>query len=411
MKNQSLKWIIVAGARPNFMKIAPLMRAIHAHNDKNTIKIRPFLVHTGQHYDLTMSDSFFKDLDLPKPDVNLGIGSGTQGEQTGKILIEFERILYEEKPNLVIVVGDVNSTIACSLAATKLHISVAHVESGLRSFDRKMPEEINRIVTDALSDYLFTHSPEADENLVKEGIPREKIFQVGNIMVDSLLSSLERANNTKILERLALRQKPFNDPYLQTTDYCLLTLHRPDNVDQKEALTQIVKCLLSISSRIPVLFPVHPRTRKQVIKFKMESSFEFYSSPDLDLSDYYNGNHLKTKIHCFEPFGYMDFLNLMVHAKVVLTDSGGIQEETTVLGIPCITLRDTTERPITLTQGTNILVENDPQIIVREVENIKACKGIRPPFWDGHTAERVVRILAMKSLRTEMQRKNCQQLQ
>ena len=378
------------------MKIAPLMRAIQAHNDKSDTKISPFLVHTGQHYDVNMSDSFFKDLSLPKPDVYLGVGSGTHGEQTGKILIEFEKALFKEQPDLVIVVGDVNSTLACTLAAVKLHIPVVHVEAGLRSFDRRMPEEINRIITDKLSDYLFTPSPEADENLAREGIPQGKIFLVGNIMVDSLLFNLEQAKKTKILEQLNLIQNYYNNPHLQKTDYCLLTLHRPRNVDRKESLTRIVQALLTISSRMPVLFPIHPRTRKQVKKFRIESCFEFHSSPHLDSEDYYNGNCLKAKIHCFEPFGYLEFLNLMAHAKVVLTDSGGIQEETTVLGIPCITLRDTTERPITLTQGTNVLVKNDPQKISRIVAEIlegKAGKGICPPFWDGHTAERIVKIL------------------
>jgi UDP-N-acetylglucosamine 2-epimerase (non-hydrolysing) len=401
MKNRTIKWILAAGARPNFMKIAPLMRAIQAHNDKSRTKIHPFLVHTGQHYDLNMSYSFFKDLSLPKPDVYLGIGSGTHGEQTGKILIEFEKVLFKEKPELVIVVGDVNSTLACALAAVKLHTPVAHVEAGLRSFDRAMPEEINRIITDALADYLFTLSSDAGENLLKEGISPRKIFMVGDIMVDSLLFNLEQAKKTNILERLALKQSSFSNPYLQTTDYCLLTLHRPSNVDQKESLKRIVQGLLTISSRLPVLFPIHPRTRKQVKKFGMESCFEFHPSTHLSSADYYNGNCLKTKIHCFNPFGYPEFLNLMANAKVVLTDSGGIQEETTVLEIPCITLRDTTERPITLTQGTNVLARNDPQMIIRETAKIlegKERKGNRPPFWDGHTAERIVRILVRKHL-------------
>lgn len=400
MKNQTIKWILVVGARPNFMKIAPLMRAISAHNHKSRTKIQPLLVHTGQHYDLNMSDSFFKDLNLPKPDIYLKVGSGTHGEQTGKILIEFEKILFKEEPDCVIVVGDVNSTLACTLAAVKLHMSVAHVEAGLRSFDRRMPEEINRIVTDTLSDYLFTPSQDADENLAREGIPQEKIFLVGDIMVDSLLLNVEEAKKTNILNQLGLRQKSFNDACLLTNDYCLLTLHRPSNVDQKESFTRIVEGLLAVSSRIPVLFPVHPRTRKQIKKFGIESSFELHPSPHLESEDYYNGNCLKTKIHCFEPFGYLEFLNLMAHAKVVLTDSGGIQEETTVLGIPCITLRDTTERPITLTQGTNVLAKNEPEKIISEAAKIlegKTYKGTFPPFWDGHTAERIVRILVTKS--------------
>ena len=309
----------------------------------------------------------------------------------------------------MIVVGDVNSTLACSLAAVKLHMSVAHVEAGLRSCDRRMPEEINRIVTDTLSDYLFTPSQDADENLVREGIPQEKIFLVGDIMVDSLLFNLEEAKKTKILKQLGLRQKSFNNASLLTNDYCLLTLHRPSNVDQKKSFTRIVEGLLSVSSRIPVLFPAHPRTRKQIRKFGMESSFELHSSPQLESEDYYNGNCLKTKIHCFEPFGYLEFLNLMAHAKVVLTDSGGIQEETTVLGIPCITLRDTTERPITLTQGTNVLVKNEPEKIISEAAKIlegKTYNGTFPPFWDGHTAERIVRILVTKSAKGMSRKKS-----
>jgi len=399
MKDKTSKWILAAGARPNFMKIAPLMRAIQVHNNKrspNSTKISPFLVHTGQHYDFNMSDSFFKDLRIPKPDIFLGVGSGTHGEQTGKILIEFEKVLLKEKPTLVVVVGDVNSTLACSLAAVKLHIPVAHVEAGLRSFDRTMPEEINRIVTDSLSDYLFTHSPEADENLLKEGIPKENIFPVGNIMVDSLLFNIKEAKKTNILEQLALMQKSSEKPSQPITEYCLLTLHRPSNVDQKESLNRIVHALLTISSRLPVLFPIHPRTRKQIKEFGMESFFEFHASPYLDSGDYYNGSSLKARVHCFEPFGYMEFLNLMAHAKVVLTDSGGIQEETTVLGIPCITLRDTTERPITLTQGTNVLAADDPQKIVSEVEKIldgNLRKVACPPFWDGHTSKRIINIL------------------
>ena len=365
-------------------------------------KSTPFLCIPASIMILTCLIHFFKDLSLPKPDVFLGIGSGTHGEQTGKVLIEFEKVLFKERPDLVIVVGDVNSTLACTLGAVKLHIPVAHVEAGLRSFDRRMPEEINRIVTDSLSDYLFTPSPEADENLLREGIPKEKIFPVGDIMIDSLLCNLEEAKRIYILEQLALKEKSPDESSQPIADYCLLTLHRPSNVDQKESLIRIVQGLLKISSRLPVLFPIHPRTRKQVKKFGMESNFEFHSSPDLDSGDYYDGNRLKTKIHCFEPFGYLEFLNLMANAKVVLTDSGGIQEETTVLGIPCITLRDTTERPITLTQGTNVLAKNDMKKIVREVEKVlegKKRKGTCPSFWDGHTAERIVRILVIKKAR------------
>ena len=386
-----LKWIIVAAARPNFMKIAPILRAIQHHNRKNGRHLHPILVHTGQHYDASMSDSFFRDLGIPDPDVHLEVGSGTHAEQTGKVMIEFEKLLFEETPDLVVVVGDVNSTLACSLAAVKLHIPVAHVEAGLRSFDRSMPEEINRILTDAISDYLFTPSPDGDENLLKEGIGSEKIFLVGDIMVDSLLFSLEKAKKTNILERLGLRKKSSTDHCPLTTDYCLLTLHRPSNVDKRNTLMNIVSGLTKVSSKIPILFPAHPRTRKMINKFNLQSYFVDLTDNELPITT--------NNIYLANPFGYLDFLNLMAHAKLVLTDSGGIQEETTVLDIPCITLRDTTERPITLSEGTNVLVKDDPERIVEEVEKILAGesrKGCCPSIWDGHTAERIVKILAEK---------------
>jgi UDP-N-acetylglucosamine 2-epimerase (non-hydrolysing) len=396
MTSLTNKWILVVGARPNFMKIAPLIRAIAQHNhsrDSSLVAIHYFLVHTGQHYDFNMSDAFFRDLDLPEPDLHLGVGSGNHGEQTGKVLIEFEKVLIREKPDLVIVVGDVNSTLACTLAAVKLHIPVAHVESGLRSFDRKMPEEINRLLTDAISDYLFTPSPEGDVNLLKEGIPKEKIFLVGDIMVDSLLYHLDKAKATDILERLGLVGG--RDPRLPGK-YALMTLHRPSNVDEEKSFGRIIDGLLDVAALIPVLFPVHPRTAKQIKAFRMEGDFEFHASPDIRPEDYLHDGTLKRKIHCFDPLGYLDFLNLMAHAGVVLTDSGGIQEETTVLGIPCITLRDTTERPITLTEGTNVLVHDDPVKIISEVRKVlngQKRQGRCPAIWDGHTAERIVKVL------------------
>jgi len=390
------KWILVAGARPNFMKIAPLMRAIKRYNEVNGTNILPFLVHTGQHYDFNMSDAFFRDLDLPQPDLHLGVGSGNNGEQTGKVLIEFEKVLLAEKPGLVIVVGNVNSTLACALAAVKLHIPVAHVESGLRSFDRKMPEEINRLLTDAISDYLFTPSPEGDENLLREGIPREKIFLVGDIMVDSLLYHLEKAKRTNILQRLGLKS---TDGFSFPRGYALMTLHRPANVDERESFERIIQGLVQVATRIPIIFPIHPRTLKQVKALNLESAFEFHDSCHVKPEQYYEDGLLRKKIHCFEPLGYLDFLNVMSHARVVLTDSGEIQEETTVLGIPWITLRDTTERPITLTEGTNVLVHNDPDKIVAEVRKVldgQTSKNRCPSLWDGHTGERIVQILASK---------------
>jgi len=401
-------WILVVGARPNFMKVAPLIRAINKHNlsrHSSLVTINYLLVHTGQHYDTNMSDAFFRDLKLPEPYLHLGVGSGNHGEQTGKVLIEFEKVLLKEQPDLVIVVGDVNSTLACSLAAVKLHIPVAHVEAGLRSFDRKMPEEINRLLTDAVSDYLFTPSPEGDENLAQEGIPAEKIFLVGDIMVDSLIYHLDQAKKTDILSRLGL-SRVTTDGRQPTADLrgsealascALMTLHRPANVDDKQALEKIVAGLLAVSAQLPILFPVHPRTAKQIKTFGMEGSFEFHSSPDIKPEEYFKNGALKKKIHCFAPLGYLDFLNLMSNARVVLTDSGGIQEETTVLNIPCITLRDTTERPITLTEGTNVLVHNDPEKIVAEVNKVlngQTRQSRRPSLWDGRTAERIVTILA-----------------
>ena len=398
-------WILVVAARPNFMKVAPLFRAINAFNATNSNRIKPFLVHTGQHYDINMSDTFFQDLDLPEPDIHLGVGSGNHGEQTGKTLIEFEKVLFREKPDLVIVVGDVNATLACTLAAVKLHIPVAHVEAGLRSFDRRMPEEINRVLTDAISDYLFTPSPDGDENLLKEGISKDKIFLVGDIMVDSLLFNLENAKKTNILKRLGLQLQshpsnpltPYSSPL---TPYCLLTLHRPSNVDDKDSFLRIMNGLQEVACRIPIIFPAHPRTMKQIKAFKMEKAFIFHPTPDLKPEDYTRKNILVNKIHCFEPFGYLDFINLMTHAKVVFTDSGGIQEEATVLNIPCITLRDTTERPITLIEGTNILVHDDPEKIVKEANRAldgKKKPGHCPEIWDGHTAERIVKVLAERS--------------
>lgn len=393
--NHQLKWILVCAARPNFMKIAPLMRAIETHNSANNHHIKPILVHTGQHYDGNMSDAFFRDLSIPKPEIHMGVGSGTHAEQTGRVMIAFEKILLRERPDLVIVVGDVNSTLACSLAAAKLNIPVAHVEAGLRSLDRTMPEEINRIVTDAIADYLFTPSPDGDKNLLKEGVPKEKIFLVGDIMVDSLLFHREQAQRTDILERMKLQG---NDPAGNgIVPYALLTMHRPANVDDRATFARILEGLAQVAARIPVLFPAHPRTKKQIKSLGMQDAFVLHSSVDIASSDIWEHARADGRIHVFEPFGYLDFLNLMAHAKVVLTDSGGIQEETTVLNIPCVTIRSTTERPITLTEGTNVLVGDDPEKILGEITRIldgHVRKGCCPSLWDGRTAERIVEILA-----------------
>ncbi len=368
-----MKVALVCGARPNFMKIAPLMRAIEKHNaSSKTNLIEPLLVHTGQHYDYEMFQVFFQDLELPQPDIYLGVGSGTHAEQTGKIVIEFEQVLFKEKPDLVVVVGDVNSTLAAALAAVKLHIPVAHVEAGLRSYDRTMPEEINRLLTDVISDYLFTPSPDADENLKREGVADKKIFFVGNIMVDSLLYNTEKAERSQILTRLSLDKG----------NYAVLTLHRPSNVDKKESLLQIIQALQEISQRIPVVFPAHPRTRKSIEGFGLIKFFE------------------DEHIRFIKPLGYLDFLKLEMNARLVMTDSGGIEPETTVLGIPCLTLLDATGWKETENQGTNILVGNDSQKLIKEAFRIldgKTKKGSIPELWDGKTAERIVGIIVREA--------------
>ena len=387
------KFILVAAARPNFMKVGPLVRAIEKHNRSIGAKkerVKYVLVHTGQHYDFNMSDSFFEDLKLPEPHIHLGVGSGSHAEQTGKVMIEFEKVLVKEKPDTVIVVGDVNSTLACALAAAKLTIPVAHVEAGLRSFDRTMPEEINRLVTDALSTYLFTPSPDGDENLMKEGVSAKKIYPVGDIMIDSLFFHLEEAEKSNILVRLGLQKDPS-----RISPYALLTLHRPSNTDDQDSLTKILSGLEVISKKIPILFPVHPRTKKQLSAFGLQDKILFRDvrrRADLGSPGFYG----------MDPLGYLDFVKLMVHSKLVFTDSGGIQEEAMVLNIPCLTLRNTTERPITITQGTNILVWNDTQKIIKEASKVLAGKSKKakiPALWDGKTAERITKILVKASSR------------
>lgn len=369
MKTQKiLKVIFVVGARPNFMKIAPLIKEI----SKYPKRFDCLLLHTGQHYDEEMSESFFNDLKLTKPNIYFGVGSGTHAEQTGKIMIAFEEACFKEKPDLVIVAGDVNSTIACALVAAKLCISLAHVEAGLRSFDRTMPEEVNRIVTDHLSDYLFTTCEDANKNLIKEGIQEDKIFFVGNTMINSLLNHIDRAKDSSILEKLGLCNNGL------VKKYGLVTLHRPSNADDPATLKRILSALESLAVTMPMIFPVHPRTKKQ-------------------LTDY-NLNGITT----IPPLGYLDFLSLMSEAAFVLTDSGGIQDETTVLGVPCLTLRYNTERPITVNEGTNILVGSDPiKIIDGAMAALKngGRKEKKIKYWDEKVAERIIEILSQGGLK------------
>lgn len=357
------KIILVAGARPNFMKVAPLYREMNRYSEY----FDAVLVHTGQHYDSNMSDTFFSDLELPAPDVYLGIGSGSHAEQTAGVMTGFEKVCLAESPDFVIVVGDVNSTMACAITAAKANIAVGHVEAGLRSYDRTMPEEINRLVTDCISDLLFTPSSDADANLLREGISSDKIYRVGNIMIDSLEFILPKVNGADTCSRFGLVPK----------DYGLITLHRPSNVDIREVLKQIVDILIKTAETVKIAFPVHPRTRKNLEKFGILSLLE-------------NAKN----IILLEPLGYLDFMNLLVNTKFVLTDSGGLQEETTYLGIPCLTLRPNTERPVTINEGTNELVTiKDLYHRISDAYNGKWKKGKIPELWDGKTASRIAEII------------------
>ncbi len=357
-----MKATLVVGARPNFMKAAPLMREFAARDG-----IEARLVHTGQHYDANMSKIFFEELELPEPDIYLGIGSGSHAEQTAKVMVEFEKVVLEDRPDVIIVVGDVNSTVACSLVGSKLWIPVAHVESGLRSFDLAMPEEINRMVTDILSRFCFTTSPEAETNLMKEGVGEERIFFVGNIMIDSLMNFVDKADGSAILNRLGLVEK----------EYMLVTLHRPSNVDNPDELRELFAMLSRLAERMPIVLPIHPRTKKM-----LESA-----DPPIALSE---------QLNLIGPAGYLEFVGMMKTAGIVVTDSGGIQEETTVLGVPCVTVRENTERPITIEVGTNILAGTDPARVEAAVNGI-LDNGIGdhslPPLWDGKTAGRIADIL------------------
>jgi len=361
-----LKIINVVGARPNFMKVAPIVAAMK----RRSSEFQSFMVHTGQHYDPRMSDAFFSDLDMPEPDIYLGVGSGSHAVQTATVMQAFEPVLLKEKPDWVLVVGDVNSTLACALVCAKLSIKVAHVEAGLRSRDRTMPEEINRLLTDQISDLLLTPSRDGDVNLLAEGVPEERIRFVGNVMIDSLLGNLERARKSSTLADLNLAGK----------DYALLTLHRPSNVDQKDGFGGILDSLTEIARQMPIVFPAHPRTRKMIDELGLSEKVE------------------RAGLRVIEPVGYLGFVQLLEGARLVLTDSGGIQEETTVLGVPCITLRENTERPITVEVGTNVIAGTDHARIVeaarQALESPADKSSIRvPELWDGHTAERILDAL------------------
>jgi len=380
--SDNLKWLVVAGARPNFMKIAPLIKEIKRYNGHGP-SIKPILVHTGQHYDERMSKVFFDDLGLPKPYIDLGVGSASHAVQAAKIMIEFEKVCIETRPDLVIVVGDVNSTLACSIVAVKLGIKVAHIEAGLRSFDRSMPEEINRIVTDSISDYLFTTCEDANNNLKREGVPEDKIYFVGNLMVDTLLSHKEKAHQSRILECLNLKNG------LDVKEYALLTLHRPSNVDVRETFLSIIEAIHELSKSIPIYFPAHLRTQRQIKACRLENYFHNSAFP----KD--SGG-----IALIDPLGYLDFIKLMANAKFVLSDSGGIQEETTILGVPCLTIRENTERPVTITEGTNTLVGISSTGIIAYAKDIlhnERKTGHIPALWDGNAAKRIVHILTTRS--------------
>lgn len=356
------KILLVAGARPNFMKIAPLYRELKRRPDP----FEPELVHTGQHYDSNMSDVFFRDLEIPEPDVFLGVGSGTHAEQTAGVMVSFEKTCRERRPDMVVVVGDVNSTMACTITAVKMGIPVAHVEAGLRSHDRTMPEEINRLVTDSISDLLLTPSRDGDENLLSEGCHPDKICRVGNIMIDSLQFILPKVQRLDVCSRVGIHPK----------EYGLITLHRPGNVDTEEGLSKIVDILIRASEELKIVFPVHPRTLGKLEKFGLFPQLK--STPNIIL---------------LEPLGYTEFMNILLSAKLALTDSGGVQEETTYLGIPCLTLRPNTERPVTITEGTNELVNSNN---VNEAI-VKICqgqwkKGKVVDLWDGMTAGRIVDV-------------------
>ena len=359
---------LIVGARPNYIKANPVYQALDA---RNTFNLK--LINTGQHYDHNMSTLFFDELGMKSPDVNLEVGSGRHGEQTAKIMERFEKVLFDDRPDLVIVFGDVNSTIACALAAVKLHIPVAHVEAGLRSFDRTMPEEVNRILTDQIADMLFITSPEAETNLNNEGVSSDKIHFVGNSMIDSLVAFQRHFDTSTIKDTLGL-DRP----------YALMTFHRPSNVDDNDNLKQLVFSLENVSEKLDCVFPIHPRTRNKLDSFGFLKQLE--TNP---------------RFHLLDPIGYIDFMRLQKDAAVILTDSGGVQEESTYFGVPCLTVRDNTERPVTITQGTNKLIGTNYTNIPGEVDQVMLSSGkntLCPELWDGKAAERLAEIIQSKVL-------------
>jgi UDP-N-acetylglucosamine 2-epimerase (non-hydrolysing) len=405
-----MKILTVVGARPNFMKVAPIIAAINAHNERNAGSldlqsegspeaIQHVLVHTGQHYDALMSGSFFNDLNLPKPDVHMGVGSGSHAAQTAEIMKKFEEVVLAEKPDFVVVVGDVNSTMGCALVTSKISFDatgsrplIAHVESGLRSFDRAMPEEVNRVVTDHISDLLFVTEESGIQNLQNEGISLDRVHLVGNTMIDSLLTFKDKAEESAICEKLGLKTHSANGSR-STIPYALLTLHRPSNVDNRDGFLSILGGLEELAKDVPVIFPVHPRTRQRIKEFGLDLLTGRGAAES-------NGNAASAGnpgagIILTDPLGYLDFLCLMKHASIVVTDSGGIQEETTCLGIPCVTVRENTERPVTVDCGTNIVAGTKKEKVQEAIrfQMHRKSTGAMPKNWDGRAASRIVDIL------------------
>ncbi len=376
MSGSAFRIMNIVGARPNMMKVAPLLAEMRRHAE-----LQPVLVHTGQHYDYSMSQVFFDQLNIPEPDYNLEVGSGTHHAQTAEIIKRFGELVQQDRPDMVLVVGDVNSTIACALVAAKESIPVVHVEAGLRSFDRGMPEEINRVLTDAVSDLLFTTEESGNQNLAAEGVSPDKVFFVGNLMIDSLVGALDLARRSALGAKLGVRKR----------GYAVLTLHRPSNVDDPQQLTRTLAALTEIAKEIPILFPVHPRTQQKILASGFNGTRAWNGETPIAASG----------IWTMPPAAYLDFLGLVDSATMVITDSGGIQEETTYLGIPCLTYRNNTERPVTVTMGTNHLVGADPASLVKHatevLRNVASSNGsvsyVPPPLWDGKAAARIVAIL------------------